>query len=105
MLFHFGLILRTLLVVRSMHHFRHMCINQAYSKTKSLGVIIRPFSARTLCQADFLVESELVIVQFTRLQQTADLHGTLAFLVSHLLLCLLAVLGEKFSIVTGKLLQ
>lgn len=54
---------------------------------------------------DFEVKSQFVVVDFARLEQTADLHGALAFLVLGLLSRLFTVLGEQIGVVACKFLE
>jgi len=55
--------------------------------------------------ADFTVQSQLVVVNLTGLEQTANLHGTLALLVLDHLCGFLAILNEQVGVVSSKLFE
>lgn len=52
-----------------------------------------------------MVKSELVVVHLTGLEQTSNLHCSLALLFLCFLRCFLAVFGEQVGIVAGELLE
>lgn len=55
--------------------------------------------------ANFLVKSQLVVINLTRLEKTANLHGALSLLGFGFLSSLLTVLDEQLRIITSKLLE
>jgi hypothetical protein len=56
-------------------------------------------------RVEVFVKSQLVIVHLRRLQQTANLHGTLSLFFLHLRRCVLALFREKLRIVARELLE
>jgi hypothetical protein len=64
-----------------------------------------PLASRSNVCCQFLIQSQLIIIKFTRLEQTTNLHSTLALLILGVLEFKFPLFGVKLGIVAGELLE
>jgi hypothetical protein len=64
-----------------------------------------PGRARSCYGTQIFIQSQLIIVHLRRLEQTANLHGSIALLLLSLDRRLLTLLGKELCIVAGELFK